>query len=48
MQNSSEALELALHELAESLPPESLPSDGMEPLSLDAAMMFLQRHMPAE
>lgn len=47
-QLSSEALELALQELQESLPPPSPPSgEEMEPLSLDAAMTFLQRHMPA-
>ncbi|HVX12070.1 MAG TPA: hypothetical protein VHC22_12890 [Pirellulales bacterium] len=45
-QLSSEALELALQELQDSLPPESLPSD--ETFSLDQAMTFLQRHMPAE
>jgi len=47
-QISSEALELALQELQESLPPASqLSGEEMEPLSLDAAMTFLQRHMPA-
>ena len=47
-QISSEALELALQELQDSLPPPSPPSgDETEPLSLDAAMTFLQRHMPA-
>ena len=47
-QISSEALELALQELQDSLPPPSPPSgEDMEPLSLDAAMMFLRRHMPA-
>jgi hypothetical protein len=45
-QLSSEALELALTELQGSLPPESLPSD--ETFSLEQAMAFLQRHMPAE
>lgn len=44
-QLSSEALELALQELQDSLPPESPESD--ETLSLDQAMTFLQRHMPA-
>jgi len=44
----SEALELALQELQDSLPPPSPPSGEVtEPLSLDAAMTFLQRHMPA-
>ncbi|HUY92975.1 MAG TPA: hypothetical protein VMV10_29870 [Pirellulales bacterium] len=46
-QLSSEALELALHELEESLPPPSPQNEETEPLSLDVAMMFLQRHMPA-
>lgn len=47
-QLSSEALELALQELQESLPPPSPPSgEETEPLSLDAAMNFLNRHMPA-
>ena len=46
-QLSSEALEPALQELQDSLPPPSPPSgEETEPLSLDAAMMFLQRHMP--
>ncbi|HUY87459.1 MAG TPA: hypothetical protein VMV10_01865 [Pirellulales bacterium] len=48
IQISSEALELALQELQESLPPASPPSgEDMEPLSLDEAMNFLNRHMPA-
>jgi len=48
-QLSSEALELALQELQDSLPPESKASDeGAETFSLDQAMTFLQRHMPAE
>lgn len=48
-QRSAEALELALEELQDSLPPPSPPNgEEMEPLTLDAAMMFLQRHMPAE
>lgn len=47
-QLSSEALELALQELQDHLPPPLPPSgDEMEPLSLDAAMAFLSRHMPA-
>jgi hypothetical protein len=45
-QLSSEALEMALQELQDSLPPESLPSD--ETFRLDQAMAFLQRHTPAE
>jgi hypothetical protein len=44
-QLSSEALEMALQELASSLPPAS---DTTETLSLDGAMTFLHRHMPAE
>ena len=47
-QLSSEAMELALNELEECLPPASPPDDGSkETLSLDHAMIFLQRHMPA-
>ncbi|HVX56726.1 MAG TPA: hypothetical protein VHA37_03260 [Candidatus Saccharimonadales bacterium] len=47
-QLSSEAMELALSELEASLPPVSRESDdGMETLSLDQAILFLQRHMPA-
>jgi len=47
-QLSNEALELALQELQDHLPQPSPPSgDETEPLSLDAAMTFLQRHMPA-
>jgi hypothetical protein len=46
LQLSSEALELALKELQDSLPPESPASD--ETFRLDQAMQFLQRHMPAE
>jgi hypothetical protein len=47
-QLSSEALELALQELEESLPAASSPDeDSMETLSLDQAMTFLHRHMPA-
>lgn len=47
-QISTDALEFALQELMDSLPPASPPSgEETEPLSLDAAMTFLQRHMPA-
>lgn len=47
-QLSSEALEMALQELEESLPPASPPGDdSMTTLSLDQAMAFLHRHMPA-
>ena len=49
IQISSEALELALQEFQETLPPESLPRDKEEePLSLDGAMEFLRRHTPPE
>ena len=44
-QIASEALEIALKELEDSLPPAS-PPDETEPLSLDAAMAFIRRHMP--
>lgn len=44
---SSEALELAVQELQDCLPSES-PANDNETLSLDQAMIFLQRHMPAE
>jgi len=44
-QLSSEALELALQELQGSLPPAS--PESAETFSLDQAMTFLQRHMPA-
>lgn len=42
-QIASEALEIALKELEDSLPPE-LPQD--EPLSLNGAMAFLRNHTP--
>ena len=42
-QIASEALEIALTELVESLPSESPPEQN-EPLSLDAAMAFIRRH----
>jgi hypothetical protein len=44
-QIASEALEMALRDLVDSLPPESPPDDS-DPLSLDAAMAFLRRHTP--
>lgn len=44
-QIASEALELALKELEDSLPPES-PAEEDEALSLDAAMAYLRRHTP--
>jgi hypothetical protein len=43
---ASQALELALEDLREDLPSESLPDETAEPLSLDAAMAFLRRHSP--
>jgi hypothetical protein len=43
-QIASEALELALRELEDSLPSAS-PADG-ETLSLDEAMAFIRRHTP--
>ena len=44
-QIASEALEIALKELEDSLPPDSL-LDAAEPLSLDAAMAFIRRPTP--
>ena len=44
-QIASEALEMALKELEDSLPSES-PPDEDEPLTLEAAMAFLRRHTP--
>ncbi len=44
-QIASEALELALQELTDSLPAESPPEDD-GPISLDAAMAFLKRPTP--
>jgi hypothetical protein len=44
-QIESEALEIALKEVEDSLPPAS-PPDETEPLSLDAAMAFIRRHTP--
>jgi len=44
-QITSEAMELAIHQLVETLPSESLP-DEAEPLTLDAAMAFISRHSP--
>ena len=38
-----EALEMALKEMEDRLPSESLPSDN-ETLSLDAAMAFIRKH----
>jgi hypothetical protein len=46
-QLSSEAMELAVQELQDSLPSESSDED-METFSLDQAMTFLHRHMPAD
>ena len=42
-QIASEALEMALRELEDRLPPESRPS-GNETLYLDAAMAFIRSH----
>src|SRR5262245_9424805 len=44
-QIASEALEIALKELADSLPPASPPNED-EAFSLDAAMTFLRQHTP--
>ncbi len=44
-QIASEALEMALKDLEDSLPSGS-PPDASEPLSLDAAMAFIRRHTP--
>ena len=44
-QIASEALELALKELEDSLPAMS-PPDASEPLSLEDAMAFICRHTP--
>ena len=43
-QIASEALEMALRELEDRLPAESLQED--ETLSLNAAMAFIRRHTP--
>ncbi len=42
-QIASEALEIALQELQDSLPRESQPDDS-QPLTLEAAMAFIHRH----
>ena len=42
---TSEALESALKDLEDSLPPAS-PTDDSEALSLDDAMAFLRKHTP--
>jgi hypothetical protein len=42
-QIASQALEAALTELENRLPPESPPDDG---LTLDAAMAYIRRHTP--
>jgi hypothetical protein len=44
-QITSEALEIALQEMVNSLPDES-PSGGSGPLSLDGAMAFLRKATP--
>ena len=45
MQIASEALELAVKELEDRLPPVS-PPDGQEPLSLEQAMALIRRPTP--
>jgi hypothetical protein len=46
-QVSSEAMELAMQELRESLPSGLPPDDSAaEPPSLDAAMNYIRRHTP--
>ena len=42
---ASQALEIALQEWTNSLPPDESSSDD-EPLSLDGAMAYIQRHTP--
>jgi len=42
-QITSEALEMAIKELEDRLPPDS-PQENNEPLSLDGAMAFIRRH----
>lgn len=42
-QTASEALEMAIKELEDRLPPVS-PQENNEPLSLDGAMAFIRRH----
>lgn len=44
-QITSMALEMALKELEDRLPPVS-PPDAVGPLSLEAAMAFVRRHTP--
>ena len=46
-QIASEALEIALKELEDSLPPASPPDESEAHSFLDAAMAFLHRHTPA-
>ena len=47
MQIASEALELAVKELEDRLPPV-YPQDGPEPLSLHQAMAYVQKTTPKE
>ena len=42
-QITSEAMEMAIRELEDRLPPDS-PQENNEPLSLDGAMAFIRRH----
>ena len=44
-QIASAALEIALKKLEDHLPPVS-PPDATDPLSLEAAMVFVRRHTP--
>jgi len=44
-QIASEALEIALQELADSLPP-AFPPDASEAFSLEDAMTFIRKHTP--
>ncbi len=44
-QIASEAMEYAVQELVDCLPPVSPPDDD-DPISLEAAMAFLHRHTP--
>ena len=45
-QMASQALELAIEDLRDSLPCESEPTDAEEIFSLDAAMSSIRRHTP--
>jgi hypothetical protein len=45
-QTMSQALELAIEDLRETLPSESEPTDADEIFSLDPAMAYLRNHTP--